>query len=143
MMQIRTRSMRQKFSPMCMMPAILRNWLMGKVNFKKRLSDLLDRIKNTLNPSGEKALNDVCDSAINNKVVYNDVKPLGNQLTTNEIIQRLGGGDLTGGSCSSLAFRLPEIDVDLMSLILEVAQVEIRLVRSLILLKLRKVLVEL
>lgn len=82
----------------------LRNWLMGKVNFKKRLSDLLDRIKNTLNPSGEKALNDVCDSAINNKVVYNDVKPLVNQLTTNEIIQRLGGGDLTGGSCSSLAF---------------------------------------
>ena len=25
-------------------------------------------------------------------------------MTTNEIIQRLGGGDLTGGSCSSLAF---------------------------------------
>lgn len=88
-------------------------------------------------------MNDVCDSAINNKVVYNDVKPLVNQLTTNEIIQRLGGGDLTGGSCSSLAFRLQETDADLMSLILEVAQVEIRLVRSLILLKLRKVLVEL
>ena len=67
-----------------------------------------------------------------------------NQLTTNEIIQKAWRWTIDRRFNVLLwLFRLPEIDVDLMSLILEVAQVEIRLVRSLILLKLRKVLVEL
>jgi hypothetical protein len=37
-------------------------------------------------------------------IEYRDVQKLSKQLDTQEIIQRLGGGDKTKGSCSSLAF---------------------------------------
>lgn len=37
-------------------------------------------------------------------VDYREVKDLSKPLTIDEIIERIGGGDLTGGSCSSLAF---------------------------------------
>ena len=42
--------------------------------------------------------------AQNDKVEYNEVKKLEKELTTEEIIKKLGGGDQTKGSCSSLAF---------------------------------------
>ena len=42
--------------------------------------------------------------AQNDKVEYNEVKKLQKELTTEEIIKKLGGGDQTKGSCSSLAF---------------------------------------
>ena len=42
--------------------------------------------------------------AQNDKVEYNEVKKLQKELTTEEIIKKLGGGDKTGGSCSSVAF---------------------------------------
>jgi hypothetical protein len=37
-------------------------------------------------------------------IEYREVKDLGKELTETEIIERLGGGDLTSGSCASLAF---------------------------------------
>ena len=42
--------------------------------------------------------------AQNDKVEYNEVKKLQKELTTEQIIKKLGGGDQTKGSCSSLAF---------------------------------------
>ena len=39
-----------------------------------------------------------------NNVEYNPVKKLSKELSTDEIVERLGGGDMTKGSCSSLAF---------------------------------------
>lgn len=42
--------------------------------------------------------------AQNDKVEYNEVRKLQKELTTEEIIKKLGGGDQTKGSCSSLAF---------------------------------------
>lgn len=42
--------------------------------------------------------------AQNDKVEYNEVKKLQKELTTEEIIKKLSGGDKTGGSCSSVAF---------------------------------------
>ena len=42
--------------------------------------------------------------AQNDKVEYNEVKKLQKELTTEEIIKKLGGGDQTKGSCSSVAF---------------------------------------
>lgn len=38
------------------------------------------------------------------KITYNEVKPLPTALSGDEIIKRLAGGDMTGGSCSSLGF---------------------------------------
>lgn len=49
-------------------------------------------------------LNEVVKVAKLNKVDYRDVKRLDTKLTSDEIIARLGGGDKTKGSCSSLAF---------------------------------------
>ena len=42
--------------------------------------------------------------AQNDKVEYNEVRKLQKELTTEEIIKKLGGGDQTNGSCSSLGF---------------------------------------
>ena len=42
--------------------------------------------------------------AQNDKVEYNEVKKLQKELTTEEIIRKIGGGDQTNGSCSSLGF---------------------------------------
>lgn len=38
------------------------------------------------------------------KIEYNEVKKLNKKLTTDEIVAKIGGGDMTGGSCSSVAF---------------------------------------
>lgn len=42
--------------------------------------------------------------AQNDKVEYNEVRKLQKELTTEQIIKKIGGGDQTKGSCSSLAF---------------------------------------
>lgn len=49
-------------------------------------------------------LNEVVEIAKKNGVAYLDVAKLKETPKTEEIITRLGGGDLTHGSCSSLAF---------------------------------------
>lgn len=38
------------------------------------------------------------------KIVYNPVQKLDESLTTDEIVQKISGGDMTKGSCSSLGF---------------------------------------
>ena len=50
------------------------------------------------------AYNSMMESLKNSGVAYNKVKKLENSLTTDEIIAKLSGGDITKGSCSSLAF---------------------------------------
>lgn len=49
-------------------------------------------------------LNEVISRIESANVVYREVKDLPKMLTETEIIQRVGGGDLTKGSCSSLSF---------------------------------------
>lgn len=49
-------------------------------------------------------LNEVISRIESANVVYREVKDLPKTLTETEIIQRVGGGDLTKGSCSSLSF---------------------------------------
>ena len=46
----------------------------------------------------------IADAAAKQSVDYLDVKLLDKKLTSEEIIEKLAGGDLTKGSCSSLAF---------------------------------------
>lgn len=50
-----------------------------------------------------KAFDDLKQALINHKVEEMPVEELPKQLTSNEIIERLAGGDLTKGSCASLA----------------------------------------
>ena len=50
------------------------------------------------------AYNSMMEGLKNSGVAYNTVKKLENSLTTDEIITKLSGGDMTKGSCSSLAF---------------------------------------
>ena len=50
------------------------------------------------------AYSDVMGSIKANNVEFNKVQPLTEQLTSEQIIERLAGGDMTKGSCSSLAF---------------------------------------
>lgn len=49
-------------------------------------------------------LNEVISRIESANVVYREVKDLPKTLTETEIIQKVGGGDLTKGSCSSLSF---------------------------------------
>jgi hypothetical protein len=49
-------------------------------------------------------LGTIADAAAKQSVDYLDVKLLDKKLTSEEIIEKLAGGDLTKGSCSSLAF---------------------------------------
>lgn len=51
-----------------------------------------------------KAYKEIVDGLTNAKVAYNKVEKLQKILSSDEIIERLSGGDQTDGSCSSLAF---------------------------------------
>lgn len=82
----------------------LRDWIMGKANIKDRLKGLWDKMKKMIAPTDDDALDDICNRASKIKVEYNDVKDLDKPLTSTEIITRVAGGDMTKGSCSSLAF---------------------------------------
>lgn len=50
------------------------------------------------------AISNVRLSLRNQNIAYMEVNQLNSKLTTEEIINKIGGGDLTHGSCSSLAF---------------------------------------
>lgn len=52
----------------------------------------------------EGAISEVRLLAKVDNVVYNDVKRMAGKITEEEIIDKLAGGDMTTGSCSSLAF---------------------------------------
>ena len=58
-------------------------------NRNKQLSDIANEIKTEL---------------VLSNVKYNEAKLLKKSLSTDKIVERLGGGDKTEGSCSSLAF---------------------------------------
>ena len=49
-------------------------------------------------------LDDVFERIDKEGIEYREVKPFTKQPTDTEIIERIGGGDKTGGSCASLAF---------------------------------------
>lgn len=57
--------------------------------------------KTATNPS---KLDAIIQTLENTKISYNEVKDLDKKMTDDDIIARVGGGDLTKGSCSSLAF---------------------------------------
>lgn len=88
-------------------------------NFKKWVSDNADRIKTAkkqpyfirdnkamvneaLKPKSR--LQEFAEKMSKTNVEYKEVKLLTKPLTNDEIVARVGGGDLTNGSCSSLAF---------------------------------------
>lgn len=90
-------------------------------NFNNWVNDNADRIKAAkkqpyfirdnrkavdaiLSESKPSALDSVIKTLTDAKVEYLAVEKLPNQLSEAEIISRVGGGDLTKGSCSSLAF---------------------------------------
>lgn len=62
--------------------------------------------KTSNNGTIKETISDVRKSLINDygNVEYKAVNKLSNPLTSDEIINRLCGGDMTGGSCSSLGF---------------------------------------
>ncbi len=68
---------------------------MGKKQEKKQ------EVKQAIQSSN---LDDVLSALSKGQVKYNPVRLLDKELKEDEIIERLGGGDLTRGSCSSLAF---------------------------------------
>lgn len=53
-------------------------------------------------PAEPTILKNLCDMAIKNKVSYKAVELLKKQLSDEEIISRISGGDMTKGSCASL-----------------------------------------
>jgi len=58
-----------------------------------------------INPAvASNSYNSVCHSLDRNRVEHKAISRWGNDRTTEEIVGRLGGGDRTAGSCSSLAF---------------------------------------
>lgn len=90
-------------------------------NFKEWVNNNTERIKNAkkqpyfirdnkkmvdeiLADNKLSVLNDVIKKLDDAKVDYLPVKKLPKPLSENEIVSRVGGGDLTQGSCSSLAF---------------------------------------
>ena len=58
-------------------------------------------IKKTESSEAAKEILKICEY---NKVEYREVQRLQKELSTDEIIEKLAGGDMTEGSCSSLAF---------------------------------------
>lgn len=82
-----------------------REWVMSQVVCKQRLADLLTKINAANNPGKEPTKIQGSIQGIKNKgVEYRKVKEHKKQPTETELIARVGGGDKTEGSCSSLAF---------------------------------------
>ncbi|MBB5334728.1 phage head morphogenesis protein [Chryseobacterium koreense] len=68
------------------------NKVKGAVEVKKELENK------------DSKFSDVVQSLKDKNISYLEVKQLSKKLTDNEIIEKIGGGDLTSGSCSSLSF---------------------------------------
>lgn len=69
----------------------------SKVVGAKQVKKIVERENKKSN-----VFNSTINELKNNNVKYNEVKLLKNKLTEDEIITRVGGGDLTKGSCASL-----------------------------------------
>lgn len=73
--------------------------------FKQKYCQLPDDADTMEVPKGHsEAYQSLMEGLKVDKVVYREVKDLGKSLTSDEIIDRLAGGDKTRGSCSSLGF---------------------------------------
>lgn len=77
-------------------PQAIKTRIRGKINSKKEhivhtesYNKIMDRIK-------------LINSKTNNDIEYKEVKKLKNKLSENAIIEKLGGGDMTKGSCASV-----------------------------------------
>lgn len=77
-----------------------REWIMGKAMFKSALQALKNRMLNT----NQSPLSEITNKVDTFGVEYREVQSLKNTLTEQEMIDRIGGGDKTRGSCASLAF---------------------------------------
>jgi hypothetical protein len=76
-------------------------WIANKPLFKQAIQELKQRIAN---PDMQENLHEIIKLMDDAKIEYREVKELATKLTETEIIERLAGGDMTKGSCSSLAF---------------------------------------
>lgn len=84
-----------------------REWVMTKASCKQALQDLMDEIakaKSTTTGTEPTKLDDVFARIDKNGVEFRAVKEHKKQPTETEIIETVGGGDRTKGSCASLAF---------------------------------------
>lgn len=73
----------------------------------KQIQDEFNKVEQPTKESSPKTNTDlelVCKVAKESNIEYKEVSEFKKQPTTEQIIKRLGGGDLTIGSCSSLAF---------------------------------------
>lgn len=77
-------------------------WVMCKSSYKKALQDFLDKIAQSkgVNPT---KLDGIIQEIEKDGVEYRNVAKLAQISTDDEIIERVGGGDKTSGSCASLA----------------------------------------
>ncbi len=76
-----------------------RGWLHDRNNYEIELGKLDESIKKNKTP-----LYEVVDKIKRRGIIYNEVGKHTDKIEESEIISRIGGGDLTKGSCSSLAF---------------------------------------
>ncbi len=77
-------------------------WTNNQSGFKARLDNIRSKIELAKKKTDE--LDSVIETLEKTKIAYNEVKTLGKKLSESDIVSRVGGGDLTNGSCSSLAF---------------------------------------
>ena len=87
------------------MQAVLGNkaqWTNNQSWFKVRLEEVKNKIAQAKKKTNE--LDSVIETLEKTKIAYNEVKTLEKELSESDIVSRVGGGDLTKGSCSSLAF---------------------------------------
>lgn len=77
-------------------------WTNNQSGFKVRLEEVKNKIAQAKKKTNE--LDSVIETLEKIKIAYNEVKTLEKELSESDIVSRVGGGDLTKGSCSSLAF---------------------------------------
>lgn len=77
-------------------------WTNNQSGFKVRLEEVKNKIAQAKKKTNE--LDSVIETLEKTKIAYNEVKTLEKELSESDIVSRVGGGDLTKGSCSSLAF---------------------------------------
>lgn len=81
------------------------NYFAGCISkIKQAISKALADLKAAIANRKPSTLDDINRELGKTKISYNDVAVFSSPKDETEIIQRLGGGDKTGGSCSSLAF---------------------------------------
>jgi len=72
--------------------------------FKKQYKQASERVRSGVQKINDAEISIPLKKLQKSGIEYNDVKDLKKSLTDAEIISRLGGGDMTNGSCSSLGF---------------------------------------